>query len=130
MEPNGQRIVKASSAVLIAITVGTIGFKLLATNDATLFDCFYMTIITLSTVGYSEVVELDTAGHLFASFLIVMGMGALIYFGSTIVALWVETDLQKVRRKKKMQKAIDALKGHVIVCGCGTTGSQILRSRV
>ncbi|MBN2717750.1 MAG: potassium channel protein [Deltaproteobacteria bacterium] len=117
---------KASSAVLIAITVGTIGFKLLSINNASLFDCFYMTIITLSTVGYSEVVELDTAGHLFASVLILMGMGALIYFGSTIVALWVETDLQQVRRRKKMQKAIDALRGHVIVCGCGTTGSRVV----
>ena len=126
MEPNGKRVMKATSAVLIAITVGTIGFKLLATNEASLFDCFYMTIITLSTVGYAEVVSLNTAGHLFASVLIVMGMGALIYFGSTIVALWVETDLQQVRRRKKMQKDIDALRGHVIVCGCGTTGSRVV----
>jgi voltage-gated potassium channel len=126
MEPNVQRMMKALSAVLIAITIGTIGFRIFAVNDASWFDCFYMTIITLSTVGYSEVVFLETPGHLFASFLILVGMGALIYFGSTIVALWVETDLQQIRRRKKMQKSIDGLRGHVIVCGCGTTGSRVV----
>lgn len=126
MDSLHKRMTKAASAVLIAITVGTIGFWFFATNNPSLFDCFYMTIITLSTVGYKEVVELDTAGHLFASILIVVGMGSLIFFGSTIVALWVETDLNQIRRRKKMQKAIDALKNHVIVCGCGTTGSRVV----
>lgn len=126
MEPLAKRTMKALTAVVIAITIGTVGFWVFSTNDASLFDCFYMTIITLSTVGYAEVVKLDTAGHLFASILIILGMGALIYFGSTIVALWVEIDLNQIRRRKKMQKSIDTLSGHVIVCGCGTTGSRVI----
>ena len=63
-----------------------------------------MTIITLSTVGYGEVITLNTEGRIFASLLILFGMGTLIYFGSTIIAFWVEFDLRQARQRKKMQK--------------------------
>jgi voltage-gated potassium channel len=120
------RLIKAFSAVLVAITVGTIGFSLLATPDTGFFDCFYMTIITLSTVGYGEIFPLDMAGRIFTSLLILFGMGTLIYFGSTIIATWVEIDIYKYRWSKKMQKQINGLSKHVIVCGCGTTGSRVV----
>ena len=120
------RILKALSAVIIAITIGTIGFWFVSPNETSLFDCFYMTIITLSTVGYSEIIPLDAHGRIFASFLILFGMGAIIYFGSTIIAIWVELDIYQYRRRKKMQKQINGLKDHVIVCGCGTTGSRVV----
>ncbi|MBN2804223.1 MAG: potassium channel protein [Deltaproteobacteria bacterium] len=120
------RIFKALSAVFIAITVGTIGFYLFSPDQTSLFDCFYMTIITLSTVGYSEIVPLNVSGRLFASFLILFGMGALIYFASTIIAIWVELDISQFRRRKKMQDEINNLSSHVIVCGCGTTGSRVV----
>jgi len=119
------RMIKAATAVLIAVATGTFGFWLLAPEPTSLFSCFYMTIISLSTTGYGEVIPLNDEGRLFASLLIVFGMGTLIYLGSTIVAFVVEADLHKIRRRKKMIKALSPLRDHVIVCGAGTTGSRI-----
>lgn len=125
-----QRLTKASVIVVITITVGTFGFWALEAGNASLWDCLYMTIITLSTVGYGEVIPMDTPMRVFASLLILFGMGSLIYFGSTVVALWVELDMGQVRRRKRMQKKIDNLRDHVIVCGVGTTGSHVVRELV
>jgi voltage-gated potassium channel len=121
---------KALSAVLIMISVGTFGFWIIEGGETSLLDCFYMTIITLSTVGYGEVIPLETAGRLFASLMIVIGMGSLIYFGSTVIAFWVEFDLRGARRRKKMEKLIGQLSDHVIVCGVGVTGSRVVRELV
>jgi voltage-gated potassium channel len=124
------RMLKALSAVIIMITLGTIGFWFLADDGVTIGQCLYMTIITLSTVGYGEVIPLDDAGRVFASFIIIIGMGSLIYFGSTMVAIWVELDMQEVRRRKRMQKSINNLSGHAIVCGVGTTGAHVVRELI
>jgi voltage-gated potassium channel len=121
-----KRIVKALIPVVVSITIGTVGFGVLDEGRHSVIDYAFMTVITLATVGYSEVIPLDDAGKVFASILIVMGMGSLIYFGSTLIAFFVEFDLQHMRRKRKMQKNIEKLSGHVIVCGVGTTGSRVV----
>jgi len=120
-----QKLIKSAVAVVIAILLGTFGFWLLAPEPTPLFGCFYMTIISLSTTGYGEVIPLNDHGRLFASLLIIFGMGTLIYLGSTIVAFVVEVDVNKIRRRKKMMKTINGLSNHIIVCGVGTTGSRI-----
>ena len=121
------RVVKALIAVVTAMTIGTAGFWFIGEGAYSFGDCLYMTIITLSTVGYGEVIPLGSAGRMFTSVLILFGMGSIIYFGSTIIAVWVEIDLQQSRKRKKMQKAIDNLKDHVIICGVGTTGAHVVR---
>ncbi len=121
------QVLKALNFVIIAITLGTIGFWFLSEHPVTLGQCLYMTIITLSTVGYGEVIPLNDFGRVWASLLIVFGMGSLIYFGSTIIAFFVELDMQQIRRRKRMQKTIDSLDNHVIVCGVGTTGGHVVR---
>ncbi|MCP4674937.1 MAG: potassium channel protein [Deltaproteobacteria bacterium] len=126
----GHRVWKATGAVLVAVTIGTIGFWLVSGGDVSLGDCLYMTVITLSTVGYGEVIPMTAAARVFASFLIIFGMGSLIYFGSTVVAFWIELDVQKARRRKRMQKTINQLGHHVIVCGGGTTGSHVVRELI
>ncbi|HUT78972.1 MAG TPA: potassium channel protein [Polyangia bacterium] len=127
MDNHQQRLLKALTALAIAVTVGTLGFWAIEGGEATLFDCFYMTIITLSTVGYGEVIPLDVPGRVFSAVLIIFGMGSLIYFGSTLLAFWVEFDLRGVRRRKRMQNTIDRLAGHIVVCGVGVTGHQVMR---
>ena len=124
------RLSKALGAVVIAVTIGTLGFWLVSEGKASIGDCLYMTIITLSTVGYGEVIPMTSGARIFASFLIIFGMGSLIYFGSTVVAFWIELDMKHARRRKKMDKAIHHLRKHVIICGCGTTGSHVLRELI
>lgn len=121
------RMVRALTALLIAMSIGTVGFWLIESGKASLSDCLYMTIITLSTVGYGEVIPLTPVGRAFASVLIIFGMGTLLYFASTVVALWVEIDMSKARRRRKMEKAISQLSNHIIVCGVGATGSHVVQ---
>jgi voltage-gated potassium channel len=92
------------------------------------FDCFYMTIITLSTVGFAETLEgmneIPEARAVTIA-LIVLGSGTLLYFISSLTALIVEGDLQGILRRRSMDRAIATLSNHVIVCGIGTTGRHI-----
>lgn len=122
-----KRIIRALAALLFAVTVGTLGFWIIEGGEVSVGSCLYMTIITLSTVGYGEVIPMNSATRVFTSILIVFGMGTLIYFGSVVVAFWVELDTTRVRRRRKMQKAISQLHKHVIICGIGTTGSHVVR---
>ncbi|MDJ0761989.1 MAG: NAD-binding protein [Myxococcota bacterium] len=127
MEKNtGPRVLRALAVVIFSLTVGTIGFWFLSDQVVTVGDCLYMTIITLSTVGYGEIIPMTGPTRFFASVLIVFGMGSLIYFGSTVIAFFIEFDLTQMRRRKRMQKNIKNLHDHVIVCGVGTTGAHVV----
>ena len=79
MDAMKKRMFKALGTVIIACVVGTVGFYLLDAGQHTVPECFFMTVITLATVGYREVIPLDMYGQLFASMLIIFGMGTLIY---------------------------------------------------
>lgn len=113
---------------LLVVVSGTLSFFGLGHGRWTLFDCFYMTLITLSTVGYGEVlVGMDTmpGARAVAAGLIVLGSGTLVYFVSTITAFIVEGDLQGILRRRKMNREIDRLSGHSIICGVGATGKHV-----
>lgn len=92
------------------------------------YDCFYMTIITLSTVGFAETLEgmneVPEARAVTIG-LIILGSGTLLYFISSMTALIVEGDLQGILKRRRMQRAIGTLQDHIIVCGIGTTGRHI-----
>lgn len=114
--------------VLVVMLAGTVGFYFIGHGTWSLEKCLYMTVITVSTVGYGEVVPLDQVAHarIFAIFLILFGMGSMMFFGSTIVALFVEKDIGKAWRERKMDRQIANLEDHVIVCGAGTVGKQVV----
>ena len=111
------------------VAVGTFGYKIVVGDEYTLFDCFYMTIITLSTVGYGEMLDLSThpGGRLFTAFLIILGMGVLLYVVSNITAFIVEGELLKIFWRRKMDKMISGMSGHYIVCGVGRVGYHIVQ---
>src|SRR4029078_6894908 len=97
------------------------------------FDCFYMTIITITTVGYGETLaNMDKVEHARALtvVLLVFGTGTVVYFASTLTAMIIEGDIRRALRRTRMKKQILNLKDHVIVCGAGSTRSQPLHELI
>lgn len=119
-----RRIVFALILLTIVVVSGTFGYILI--EGWNLLDSFYMTIITIASVGYMEVNPLSPLGRIFTIFLIVFGMGVLLFGISTFTAFLVEGELSELLRRRKMEKSVAGLKSHYIVCGIGTIGSHII----
>ncbi|HTM22507.1 MAG TPA: potassium channel family protein, partial [Kofleriaceae bacterium] len=124
-----RRLLGASAALLVILAAGTFGYWWIGDGRWKLGDCFYMVIITLTTVGYGEVLpgmEEVQYARLFTTFLLVFGMGTFVYFASTLTALFIEGDLKEALRKKRMRKKIKELENHVVVCGAGSVGRRVI----
>ncbi len=124
----------AFSVMLLTAVVlgGGVLFWLLVGNAYSLFDSIYFALITVSTVGYSELprMELHPPARIVVMTLIVMGVGAVALFQSSLTAVLVEGVIGKALRKRRMEKRILALKGHTIVAGCGRTGGFVIHELV
>ena len=88
-------------------------------------DALYMTVITLTTVGYREVRTLDTTGQLWTMVLLITGVGTLFYAAVSSVELVVEGTIRGYFGRRRMQAAIGKLSGHYILCGYGRVGRQV-----
>jgi voltage-gated potassium channel len=91
------------------------------------FDSLYQVVITLSTVGFQEVYPLTRDGRILTMLLIVSGVGAFAYLVGTFTQVLVEGRLQQFLGRRRMQKIIDSLSDHVIICGYGRIGSIVAR---
>lgn len=107
----------------VIITGGTIGYMLI--EGWGFVDAFYMTIITVSTVGFREVGELSVYGKFFTSFLIISSFGSFAFAITTITTYVVGGQYRKHLREHKMMKQLKKMKDHVIVCGFGRVGRQV-----
>lgn len=115
------RLLRAFGFILLVTLVGIVGFSLID-REAGIIRAFFMTAITLTTVGYGEEIALDSDGaYIFTSLLILVGMGAVLYFVSTATAFVLEGQIGHVFRRKQMERELAALKNHYIVCGSGPT---------
>lgn len=120
-------------ALSIVIGGGTLGYWLIGEGRWEAWDCLYMTVITVTTVGYGEVLpDMDTTPHArsFTMVLLVFGTGVLVYFASTITAFIVEGDLKDILSKARLRKRIKRMKDHIIVCGTGSTGRHIVEELI
>jgi len=108
----------------IVIVVGVTGYMLIDGWD--LLDSFYMVIITISTVGYTEVHQQGTAGRLFTSGLIVVGVGTMLYGFGVFAETLADNAFGRYRRERQLQRDLDALRDHFIICGYGRIGTQIV----
>ncbi len=112
--------------ILVGITLsGTIGFMLL--EGWQVIDALYMTVITLSTVGFSEVRPLSAEGRLFTTALIVSGVASVGYLFSAISQNIVSGELHGTLRRRRMQKSVDHLEDHFLVCGYGRVGREVAK---
>ena len=112
--------------ILLAVVfmVGISGYMII--ERWSLLDSLYMTVITIASVGYMEVHPLSHQGRIFTIFLIIFGMGVLLYGISTFTAFLIEGELSAMLRRRKMERRLAALKGHYIVCGIGGIGRHII----
>lgn len=116
-------------AILVAILVtGTIGYWFIGGRHYSFMDTLYMTVITISTIGFSEVIDLsgNPIGRAFTMFVAISGIGLLAYAVTNVTALLVEGELTDSFRRRKMDKMASNAKAHYIVCGLGSVGLHIV----
>ncbi len=115
-------------ALLLVLLIGTLGYRLLGSVKYSWVDCFYMTFITISSIGFSEVVDVShyEYGRLFTVFIGITGIGMMGYVLSTFTAFMLESDLNIEWRRGKMRQKIAKMEGHYIVCGVGRVGSNVV----
>lgn len=120
------RHLKISILVLvILVSVGTTGYMSL--EGWSFLDALYMTVITLGTVGFREVHDLGSVGKLFTIVLIIFGVSVLGYLVGSLAQIMFEGQFQRIMGRKKVEKMVDALKDHYIICGFGRMGSLICK---
>lgn len=123
-----RRFALAVSLVAAMTVVGAIGYILI--EHMSVLDAFYMSVITISTVGFQEVKPLSPAGRLFTIGLIVTGVGSAIYLFTVIGELVVEGRLREFLGKSAMTRKIHSLEQHVIVCGFGRFGRAVVEELI
>ncbi|MDA1762478.1 potassium channel family protein [Bacillus cereus] len=106
------------------VILGTIGFMTI--EEISLFQAFWMTMITVLTVGYGDAVPVTQVGKVFALLIIPVGVGIVTYAIGVVAAMIIEGNLFHAVRRKKMDKQIAQLQNHIIVCGCGRVGLQVV----
>jgi voltage-gated potassium channel len=119
----GLKLHIAFRLLALEIFIGTAGFMILEGYD--LVEAFYMVIITISTVGFTEVEPLHPQGRIFTSLLILFNIGIFAYLLAVISYYLVEGEGFKKWYLRRMKKTIDALQDHVILCGFGKYGKEI-----
>jgi voltage-gated potassium channel len=118
-----QRILAPSVLLIFSLLTGTIGFILL--EKMSLFDAFYMTMITMTSFGYREGQPLSHAGKILTIIVLILGIATVAYVVGTIVEFIVEGNIVGIRRRRKMEKKLEDSKDHFIISGFGRVGHQI-----
>lgn len=121
-----RKLLFAAMFIIGVVILGTVGYMLL--EGWNFIDSLYMTVITIATVGFKEVGQLDDPGRIFTIFLIFLGIGVGGYAIGTIAAFIAEGQLLAILRGRRMAKEITGLKDHIIVCGFGKIGMEVCAS--
>ena len=130
---NNRRRIYISLLLFAAVFLtGVAGFKIVGGAEASLLDCIYMTAITISTIGYGEVVDMshNPAGRIFTTLFIILSLGTIAFAVSSITAFIVEGELKNLLGRRRMEKDIAKLKDHYIVCGSDETAQTIIQELV
>ena len=128
MNASLRRLLVAVSVMASLVALGTVGFFALGHGRWTLGDTLFMTVITLSTVGFGELSNMGEVpgARALTMGLIVSGIGVLAYVQGNLTALLVEGVIGQVWRKRRMKAAIESIKDNVVVAGAGATGKHVI----
>lgn len=120
-----KRILLWALSLLMFMILGSIGFVWL--EGLSFFDAFYLTVLSLTTVGYGDVVPVTRAGRLYTMVLVLSGIGLMFYIVTALARVVVEGEIKSALGKRKLLKHIKRLHGHYIICGFGRIGEIIAR---
>jgi len=123
-----KRLILVFCIFAVVVAIGAIGFKIIAGERYSFFECAYNAFVFVSTVDRPFGGELEASGmvyRIFTAFLLISGMGTILYGASTITALIVEGELTNALRRRRMENRIKGLRNHIILCGIGETGFYI-----
>ncbi len=114
------RLLRVFLAIAVVLAAGTVGFTTIA--DYPVFDAFYMTLMTITTVGYAEIHPLTRAGRVFNSFVIFVGVSTMFLAVGATTQTIIELELSQYFLKRRVRRMIDKLDDHFIICGFGRVG--------
>lgn len=127
-----RRVVLVAGLLVLTLVIGTLGFRLI--EGYPWFDAFYMTLTTITTVGYQELYPLSRAGRMFNSVLILFGVSAMFFSVGAVTQTIIDMELRDPLNTRRTKRMIDKLQNHVIVCGFGRVGRnasfELQRARV
>ena len=123
---NTKHLITGIIIALCIVLFGTVGYILIEGWE--FLDALYMTIITISTVGFSEVHHISKAGRLFTIVLVFFGVGFTLYIAAAVVQFMVEGRIRIILGRRRLEKKIDRMKNHYIVCGYGRIGRVLCKN--
>ena len=123
-----RRLIWGGALIVAILVIGTVGYWLIGERQYSLLDTLYMTVITIATIGYYEIIDLthNPGGRIFTMVIAFSGIGTFAYILTNFTALMVEGELTKSFRRRKMEKIVENLQDHYIVCGIGRVGLHIV----
>jgi voltage-gated potassium channel len=123
--PQLKKIILWGAGLVALLVLGTLGYVFIEGWD--FFDSLYMTVTTLTTVGYGEIHPMDRAGRAYTMVLILAGVGVMLYIVGALARVVVEGEIQEALGKRKIRRHVQKLKDHYIICGFGRLGGIIAR---
>jgi voltage-gated potassium channel len=120
-----RHLIFSLSILILIIAAGTIGYMMI--EGWPFVDALYMTVITISTVGFKEVNQVGEGGRIFTMVLVFSGVGFTLYVAAAVVQFMVEGRIRIIMGRRRLNKKIDRLKNHYIVCGYGRIGRVLCR---
>ncbi len=124
-----RRFFWAGIILIVILLVGTVGYWFIGGRQYSFVDTLYMTVITITTIGFAEIIDLsgNVAGRIFTIFIAISGVGVMAYIVTSITALVVEGELTQSFRRRRMEKIACKCIDHYIICGLGSVGCCIAR---
>src|SRR5277367_6798290 len=120
MDHLARRLAYTALALLVTLAGGTIGFVWI--EHYSVFDAFYMTVTTVTTVGYGELHPLSQAGRVFNCFLILFGVVTILLSIGAMTQTVIELEFNQFFGKRRVKNMIEKLHDHIILCGYGRVG--------
>jgi len=123
-----RKLLWSGLALVTVLVIGTLGYRLIAGSGTSLVDCFYMTFITVATIGFEETVSLKghPGGRLFTVLISLGGAGVMTYLVMTLTAFIVEGQINAAFRRRRMERVIERFREHFVVCGAEGAALYIL----